>query len=266
MFTVTTSLMGVAMASMDDWGLQPNCQGSGCHEEWMESWTSCEGTYRATYRLRYLSIGILGIFFGLIGFQGVLSRTAPMVKSFWCFWVAITALLIVVYIADEAYVELCKELPRNMQLDVEMFISQGQYALMRAKGYKDLTHVRTGPHLNELVGFDWHLYYFLVYIVVVVILLTLARTIKTYSDNIDEGPVGLGANFCISTEPNAEIQVMADRMTDAVQDYYAAIPHYPGMRHLEDANAFPYLKKGRGPVPSINYGAMGIGKPPPPQD
>merc|ERR1719281_1788652 len=65
---------------MDEWGLQPSCQGSVCHEEWRESFSSCEGLYRVTYRTRYLTIGLLGPIFGLIAFQGVLSRRGSMIR------------------------------------------------------------------------------------------------------------------------------------------------------------------------------------------
>merc|ERR1719161_3435851 len=108
---------------MDDWGLSPSCQGSVCHEEWRDSFASCPGLYRATYRIRYLTIGILGIFFGVLGFQGVLSRSERMITSFLYFWISMTVMLLVLFIADQAYADYCGYLPRNMQLDVEMFIS-----------------------------------------------------------------------------------------------------------------------------------------------
>lgn len=261
---VTESLMGQFTSSMDEWGLQSSCQGSVCHEEWRESFTSCEGLYRTTYRIRYLTIGICGLFFGIIGFQGALSRCQVSIKSFLSFWVAMLFLLIVLFIADEVYVEVCEVLPRNMQLDIQMFIDRGHWAMMNARGFKDLTNVKT-DRIKDMVGFEWNVLYPSLYLIILVVMAILANEIRKYADNVDEGPVGLGANFVISNEPNREVMVMADRMNDAVQDYFSAVPHYSTIPQLEDGTRFPYFKKGKGPAPSINYGTMGT-RPPPPQE
>jgi len=259
---VTMSLLGAFIGSMDDWVLEPDCQGSACHEEWRDSFTTCAGTYRATYRIRYLTIGMLGLIFGAMGFQGVLSRSSGMVKSFLYFWLAMIAMFIVLFIWDELYQEFCDKLPRNMQLDVEMFVSRERWTVMRAQGINSLRNVNT-HRLNELVGFDWNAMYVTWYSVVILVMAYWCREISKYVKNVDEGPVGLGANFVISNKPDREVQVMAERMSEAVTDYYAAVPHFQSFPELEDGVAFPYIKKGRAPVPSINYGTMGIPRPPP---
>eukprot|EP00746_Dinoflagellata_sp_MGD_P072685 gnl/MRDRNA2_/MRDRNA2_29484_c0_seq1.p1 gnl/MRDRNA2_/MRDRNA2_29484_c0~~gnl/MRDRNA2_/MRDRNA2_29484_c0_seq1.p1 ORF type:complete len:301 (+),score=42.42 gnl/MRDRNA2_/MRDRNA2_29484_c0_seq1:139-1041(+) len=262
---VVTSLMGVFLESIDDWGLSPSCQGSQCHEEWRDSFASCAGTYRATYRIRYLTVGIFGIMFGFIGFQGVLSRSEGMIKSFSYFWIFMIVLLALVFLADQGYAQFCEYLPRNMQLDVEWFISRESWALMRAQGYKDLTKVRT-DRITKLIGFDWNSFYSSLYGVVLLILIYFSRQISTYADNVAEGPVGLGGNFVISNKPNKEIQVMANRMNEAFEDYMDAVPNFKAFPELEDGNAFPYFKKSGGGSPSINYGTMGIPRPLPARD
>jgi len=260
---VTTSLMGVFLESMDDWGLSPSCQGSVCHEEWRDSFMTCAGLYRATYRIRYLTIGILGIFFGVLGFQGVLNRSAGMIKSFGYFWTAMIVLLIVLFASDQVYTEFCEYLPRNMQLDVEMFLSRERLALMRAQGFKDLTKVHT-TRVTTLVGFDWNALYSSLYAVVLVFMIYWVSQIRKYAENVDEGPVGLGGNFVISNKPDREVQVMAQRMTDAFEDYMNATPNFRSFPSLESGSTFPYMKNAGGQGPSINYGTMGIPRPPPP--
>merc|ERR1719160_1016446 len=60
----------------------PRCQLSECHEAWRDQLISCRGNRDTTFKLRYLTIGILGLFFGWIGFQGTLTRNSTMVKAF----------------------------------------------------------------------------------------------------------------------------------------------------------------------------------------
>lgn len=264
LFIVTMSLMDSALGSMDDWGLQSSCQGSRCHEEWRESFMSCDGSYRTTYRIRYLVIGVFGIFCGMLGFQGALSRSTNMVRAFLFFWVGMISLFIVLLLADETYIDICRVLPRNVQLDVQFFISREQQALMNAMGFKDLTGVRI-ERIDRLIGWNWHGFYLSLYAAVLVFMVYCANELWKFVKNIDYGPVGLGANFVISTKPNREIDMMAERMNSAVQDYYSAVPTYQSFPLLEDGNTFPYLAKGRGQKCSVNYGTLGVPRPPPPQ-
>jgi hypothetical protein len=268
---VVSSLMGGFLEGMDDWGLSPSCQGHECHEEWRDQFMSCEGLYRSTYRIRYLTVGIGGIFFGIVGFQGVLNRSEPMVKSFVGFWVFMIVLLLLLFIADNAYVSYCEYLPRSMQLDIELLINPHQRAMMRAMGYNDLTRVHPDK-ITKFVGYDWHSLYIGGYLGALALFSHWCWVLSSYATNVDEGPVGLGANFVISNEPNREIQVMANRMNEAFEDYMDSVPHFQSFPQLEAGNAFPYLKKGGYQKPSIadngskNYGSMGIPRPPPPQD
>merc|ERR1719265_1972468 len=247
---------------MDDWGLSPSCQGSVCHEEWRNSFLSCDGSYRTTYRIRYLTVGIGGILFGFIGFQGVITRSDQMIRSFSVFWTFMIVLLALLFLADQGYASFCEYLPRNMQLDVEWFISREQLALMRAQGYKDLTKVHT-DRVTHLIGFDWNFFYCSIYGVVLLVLIYFSRQIWTYADNVSEGPVGLGGNFVISNAPNKEFNVMAQRMNEAFEDYMDAVPTFKSFPELENGNEFPFFKKSGGPSPSINYGTLGIPRPPP---
>lgn len=262
---VTASILGVLLDSSHDWGMASSCQGSVCHEEWRDSFMSCAGIHRTTYRIRYLAIGILGMFFGALGFQGVISRRSAMVRSFLYFWVAMTILFFVLYIADQVYVELCDVLPRNLQLDVEWFISREQLALMRAQGFKDLTNVRV-EKVKHLVGFDWNPFYSSLYFAILLFYAYWCWQISIYVNNVDEGPVGIGPNFVISTKPHKEVEEMASRMEDAVQDYFDSVPHYYAFPQLSDSNVFPYIPKKSGSAPSINYGTMGIPRPSPPAE
>lgn len=266
---VVASLMGAS--NPDEWGsgfaMQSSCQGSACHEEQIHRFISCDGWYRSTYEIRYLTIGIGGLFFGCMGFQGVTSRSQAMMKTFGRFFFGMTILMLVLFLADQGYTEYCEYMPRNMQLDVQMFLlySRERYAMMRAQGYKDFSKVSTS-RVSILLGFDWwNALYAGIYVCMLMVMVYCCKEVLEYADNVIEGPVGLGPNFVISHKPDRDVQQMAQRMSDAVEDYFInpPPPNYRKFPELEAGNAFPYKKPSGGVGPSINYGTMGLPMPEP---
>lgn len=258
---VVETVAGDAVGAGEDWALAASCQGAACHAEWRENMASCRGNYEVTFRLRYLSVGILGLVGGYLGFQGALTRNVQMMRMFFWFFLLMFFIHLFCLISDQTYVLLCSVFPKNMQRDVEWMVPKEQWQILRAQGYKDLTGIKA-EKVRRLIGFDYNTPYILNYILMLLGFLFFIRETWKLMQKLDEGPVGLGPLFTISVDSNREVQLMADRIADVVSDTVGgeATSWHPSFANLEAGNSFPYIGKS-GSKTSITYGTLGASKP-----
>lgn len=245
-----------------DWAYANSCQGSACHDALRKQLLSCDGNRETSFKMRYITIGILGLIFGALGFQGVSGKNPTMTRTFAWYLVFLAILIATVCAADNAYVLACDSLSTNMQHDLGAWIPWKTVGLLRAQGHRDLSAF-TANKLKELLGYDFLPLIFLCYVAVILIILYFAFATFRLARVFESGPVGLGANMLISCRADREITQMKERLFNVAVEHMSPLRHYDSFEQLQDANRFPYLTH-HGHSPAMEYGSVGAARPPPP--
>jgi len=253
----------LGLMTTSEWGATfdyaPSCQGSACHRAFRNQLVSCSGNRATTFKFRYIIIGIFGMCFGALGFQGMVSRSPAMVKSFGWYLIFLAVIIAVTCVADNVYVLGCYHLSLNMERDIGSWIPGETVGLLRAQGHKDLSAL-TANKLKDLLGYDFLPLLALCYTAVVLIILYFSFACFQLAHVLEAGPVGLGANFLINHSADREVNQMKDRLLNVAVEYMNPLRHYESFGQLQDANSFPYLTK-YGNHSAMQYGSVGAARP-----
>lgn len=261
---VVEIMLALLSASPSEWGVASfdhaeSCQGTSCHAVWRNQFLSCNANRDTTFRLRYLTVGIVGLFFGYLGLQGIIMRNSIMVKSFAVYLLFLAMFIMLIWVADNMYVLLCGTLPLNMQRDIGAFIPWETLGVLHAQGYRDLSAFKA-EKLKEILGYDFLPSIALAYAAVSLAISYFSWASFRLSGAIESGPVGLGPNFLISTDSSREITQMKDRLLHVAVEQMNPLQHYEALGRLQDGNEFPYTSL-RGSSPAMQYGTSGAAMP-----
>lgn len=257
---VTASLVFFGLfAGSADPALAPSCQGTQCHDEWRQSFGTCQSEKRSTFLVRYLTVGVLGIAFGYLGFVGAKGRESPVVKSFAWFQFGMVALFAGALFADLMYVEVCGYMPTNMVRDIMPIIPPTMLDKMRAQGYSNIDALPV-KKVKEAMGFDFVSAYAGALAVGLAVATYVAVMTLTVSDHMTGGPLGLGPLFPIATIHDREITAAQEKADEILNMVVNSRPHYSTFPALQDGQNFPYLSTHGSAGPSIEYGGIGAAK------
>lgn len=258
-------VFALVSSSPAEWGAsgdymqQGSCQGSACHEAWREQLLSCTGNRATTFKLRYITLGVLGFIFGYLGLQGCSSRNGSMVKAFAWYLIFVAMFLAFVCAADNFYALACNSLSLNTQRDIGFWIPWKTMGIIHAQGHTDLSAFHPDK-LKHILGYDFMLNIALVYVALFFIILYFAYYSFDLAGAIEAGPVGLGGNFKISTDATREIDQMKERLLHVAVEQLRPVNYDEAFGRLQDANAFPYTSF-KGTTPAMQYGNYGAAIP-----
>lgn len=235
------------------------CQGSACHQEWREETFTCEGFRSATFHLRYLTLGVLGPFFGALGVKALLDRSYIEMRGFATFLSLTWLLYLGCFITDVLFINLCNSYPTSILRDVVPWLPSKAMATVHALGYPTLDRL-TLRTVEMALGFDIMIPYSVgVFAGLLLAAYAIANT-WDLNEKMEGGPVGLGPLYLIATPADREIATITAAIAQAKAEDDTKYEFYSALGRLKDSERYPFVTT-KGPQEPIGYGAVGLPMP-----
>lgn len=235
------------------------CQGSQCHQEWREETFTCEGFRSTTFHVRYLTVGVLGPFFGAMGIKALLDRSYKEMRGFAVFLSLTWVLYLVCFITDLLFINFCNSYPTSILRDVVPWLPSKVMATVHALGYPTLDRL-TIRTVESAVGFDIMVPYSIFLSAMLLLAAYLIYNTWDLNEKMEGGPVGLGPLYLIATPADREIATIAAAIAQAKAEDDTKYEFYSALGRLKDSERYPFLT-ARGPQEPIGYGAVGLPMP-----
>lgn len=237
-------------------GLHRACQGSECHAEWRDELFTCNGFRGATFHVRYLTIGVLGPFFGAMGIRAVLDRNYNEMRAFVAFLGVTWLLVFGCFFTDVIYINLCHSYPTSVLRDVVGWIPREKMAQLHALGYPKLDGLSLST-IEMALEFDLMVPYSIAVVFGLLLSTYLIYCAYDLNTKMEGGPVGLGPLYLIATPADREIATISAAIKQAQAEEDTKYDFHPALGRLKDAERYPFLTT-RYPQEPIGYGAVGL--------